>query len=181
MELENFFKESLIEVLPDHLGDLVSKEWIPWKWVEKLHPDLPEKQIIALFEAYNYLSYNIPIYHLASRELPDDPDGCQRCGYCCSYLRPGIVSSETIRYWREQAGLAAKFYRPVGRWRNSWYKCWYHGDVRLRICPLLFRNTMDGKTFCSIHHLGDDFRPPMCVRHRACPLEYSIDPVRYDV
>jgi len=181
MESESLFKESLTEVLPDHLCDLVSKEWIPWKWVENRHSDLPEKEITALFEAYNYLSRTFPIDSLASHVFPENPHGCARCGYCCTCLRPGLVSSKTIHKWREQDGLAAEFYRPVGRWQNSRYKCWYHRDVRLRICPLLFRNIRDGKTFCSIYHLGDDYRPPACVRHRACPLECSIDPVRYDV
>jgi hypothetical protein len=158
-------------------------EWIPWNWVESRHSDLPEEKITALFEAYHYLSNTLPINFLASRAFPADSNGCARCGYCCTCLRPGLVSSETIRKWREQDGLAAEFYKPVGRWRNSRYNCWYHGDVRLRICPLLFRNVRDGRTFCSIHHLGDRFRPPACVRYRSCPpdcrqtrrCEYTVE------
>ena len=181
MKPENLFKESLTGMLPDHLGGLVSMEWIPWKWIENRHSDLPAKELMALFEAYSLVADTIPVDSLASRTFPEDPEGCQRCGYCCTCLRPGIVSFETFRMWWEQDALAAKFYRPVGRWRNSRYKCWYYQGVRLRICPLLFRSARDGKTFCSIHHLGDHFRPPVCVRHRTCPPECSVDHARFDV
>ena len=49
---------------------------------------------------------------------------------------------------------------------------WFHNGVRLRVCHFMFINLEDSRTFCSIYHMGDEYRPSMCSgyipRHETC-------------
>lgn len=164
------FREKLCELLPGHLRDLVSVEWVPWTWVRQRHTDLPKEQITALFEAYRHLlSSSHPVEDLASRTIPGETRGCIRCGSCCACLLPGPVSRNVFRFWSKQGMLMGKFVAPGSRGFKRIYTCWYFEGVRLRMCPLLHRNLTDGKAFCSVYHLGSAHRHPACVRYRPGP------------
>lgn len=166
----DLFRQELSAVLPVHLCDLVSAEWIPWEMVRRRHGDLPNDPLVALFDAYHLiLSRSHPVEALAAQRIPDDSSRCLRCGTCCTHMRPGAVSAATYRRWKERGTLAGEFYMAVGEGRNRRYTCWFFGGVRLRICPLLFRNLEDGRPFCSVHHLGRRHRPSACARFQPNP------------
>ena len=160
------FQEDLYRLLPAHLRNLMGEEWVPWKWVAQRHSDLPPRETIALFEAYHHLTGFMPLRELAALTLPEDSDGCQRCGTCCAWMRPGAVSASTYRRWRERGASVSLFYEPVNRRKNPRYSCWFYSGTRLRMCPLLLQNRLDGKPFCSIHSQGRGYRPPACIRFR---------------
>ena len=166
----DIFRQELREALPAHLRDLLTVEWIPWELVKRRHGDLPNDPVLALFSAYKcVLSYSYPIASLAMQKIPRDSSGCLRCGTCCTHMRPGAVSASTYRRWKERRALVSEFYAPVGKGRNPRHTCWFFSGVRLRLCPLLFCNLVDGKPFCSIHHLGRGHRPRACARFQPNP------------
>lgn len=84
-------------------------------------------------------------------------------------MQPGAVSERTWRKWQSAGALVADFFRPYGRSGRPDYHCWYWSSVRLRMCPLLLRNTLDGKTFCAVHHMGPGHRHPACSTYRPNP------------
>ncbi len=161
--------ECVRKIIPDHLDFLLYKKWVPWDWIARRHPDLPEGPLTALFEAYLFLSRELDLDSLSNQDIQEDSGGCLRCGWCCACLRPGFVSASLVRRLRGRGAIVAEFYRPAGKGRNPRYGCWFFAGVHLRICPLLFRNRIDGKAFCSIHHLGKKFRPPTCGRFQPNP------------
>lgn len=164
------FRQTLSEVLPDHLTGLLSADWIPWALVQQRHGDLPNDPVIALFSAYDHLmNRSFPVNDLAASVIPPDFSGCLRCGTCCTFMRPGAVSAATHRKWEKKGTLVSEFYGPVGKGRNPRHSCWFYGEIRLRICPLLLQNKKDGKPFCSVHHLGPGHRPPACARFQPNP------------
>lgn len=164
------FRQTLSEVLPDHLTGLLTARWIPWALVRQRHGDLPNDPVVALFSAYHYLlTRSFPAEKLSRSLIPGDSSGCMRCGTCCTFMRPGAVSANTYRKWEDRGALVSKFYEPVSRGRNPRHNCWFYGGVRLRICPLLLQNIRDSNPFCSIHHLGPEHRPAACARFRPDP------------
>jgi len=162
------FKENIREILPGELHEMVSREWIPWKWVEHSYADLPRDIITAHFYAYQLVDRTLEVEALASKALPDT-GACLRCGTCCTIMSPGGVSASRHRKWRENGALIAQFYTPRKKKRNSSFTCWFHNGVRLRMCPLLCLNQVDGSTFCVVYHQGDKFRAPTCARFRPNP------------
>jgi hypothetical protein len=170
------FLQALEELLPGHLYDILDWDFIPFNHVADRHGDLPGPPLIALFEAYLCLHKNLNLETLASQSVPEESWGCMRCGYCCTSMRPGSVKASTYRSWEEAGAPVAWFYSP-SQWRNKnpVYKCWYHNGIRLRICPFMLINLWDLKPFCSIYHMGNDFRPSECSgylpRHETCMAE----------
>jgi hypothetical protein len=155
------------------LRKILGWDFIPWNHVKDLHDDLPGPPLIALFGAYLFLDRNLGLKALASQSIPEESWGCMRCGFCCTSMRPGPVKAPTYRSWEEAEAPVAWFYRPSGRRkRNLVYRCWYHNGVCLRICPFLLANRNDSRMFCSIYHMGNDLRPPVCSgfhpRHATC-------------
>lgn len=161
--------EALRNIIPHRFEDLLLKEWIPWDWVDRCYSDLNKEHLTALFEAYRFLSGEMDLDSLSDQDIQDDSSGCLRCGWCCTYLKPGFVSSHQIRKWRMRGALVAEFYRPVGEGKSTRYGCWFSGQIRLRICPFMFRNRRDRNVFCSIHHMGSKFRPATCRRFQPNP------------
>lgn len=135
------------------------------------HGDLPNTPLIALLEAYLRLDDLLDMESLSLMEIPPpDSGGCLRCGSCCTYLRPGAVSGRTWRRWERSGMPVAYFYSPFkGKDTPSSYTCWFNNGVRLRMCPFLLLNRMDGKPFCCIHHLGRHHRPRACSRFAPNP------------
>lgn len=156
---------SLRGELPEYLHDILAWDFLPWNFIKNRHGDRPNTALIALLEAYSRLDRLLDLDSLGSMALPSDSGGCLRCGSCCTYMRPGAVSGKTYRKW-EQAGVpVALFYSPVGKKiPHSRYNCWYNNGERLRMCPFLLMNRLDSRPFCSIHHLGREFRPRACSR-----------------
>lgn len=156
---------SLREELPEHLHTILSWDFIPWNFVKNRHSDRPNNPLLALLEAYSSLDSLLDLESLASMALPSYPGGCLRCGSCCAFMRPGAVSVRTWRRWEKTGVPVALFYSPVGKKKPySTYNCWYNNGERLRMCPFLLMNRIDSMPFCSIHHLGREFRPRACSR-----------------
>ncbi len=166
---KQYIIEAVRKIIPDYLDDLLNKEWIPSDWIARCHPDLQEGPLTALFEAYLFLSRKLDLASLSNHDIPEDTASCLRCGWCCTCLRPGYVSDSTVSVWRKRGAVVEEFYRPVGRGWSRRHGCWFFGQVRLRICPLLLRNRRDGKVFCTIYHMGSKFRPPACSRYQPNP------------
>ena len=167
------FLRALEELLPGHLHDILEWDFIPWNHLKNSHSDLPGSPLTALFEAYLSLDKYLNLNTMAPQNIPEESWGCLRCGFCCTSMRPGPVSSATYQRWETSDAPVAWFYVPVGlKRRKPTYKCWYNYGVRLRICPFMLINRNDSRAFCSIYHMGDDFRPPVCVnyipRHETC-------------
>ena len=167
------FFQALEELLPGHLHKILKWDFIPFDHVKDRHSDLAGPPLTALFEAYLCLGRNLDLKALTSQNIAEDSWGCMRCGFCCTSMRPGPVTAATYRDWEKAEAPVAWFYSSSERRKgNLVYKCWYHNGVRLRICPFMFINRNDSRTFCSIYHMGDDFRPPVCTdfhpRHVTC-------------
>ncbi|UCG39111.1 MAG: hypothetical protein JSV00_02440, partial [bacterium] len=81
----------------------------------------------------------------------------------------GPVSARTARQWHDQDALIADFVRKIGKGDHPSYVCWFYDGVRLRMCPLLLRNSLDGRSFCCVHHLGPHHRHPACSLYRPNP------------
>ena len=156
---------SLRGELPEHLHTILSWDFIPWTFVKNRHGDHPNTPLVALLDAYYRLNGILDLESIASAIIPSDSGGCLRCGSCCTYLRPGAVSGRTWRRWEKTEVPVALFYDPVGKKKPHFtYNCWFNNGVRLRMCPFLLMNRNDSKPFCSIHHLGREFRPRACSR-----------------
>ena len=167
------FLQDLEELLPAHLHDLLKWEFIPWNHILDHHRDMSGPPLTALFDAYLSLNSHLGLKTLSSQNLPENTWGCMRCGFCCTSMRPGPVAAATYRYWEKAGVPVALFYKTRARRKtNPVYRCWYHNGVRLRICPFMFINLKDSRTFCSIYHMGDEYRPSMCSgyipRHETC-------------
>lgn len=161
----NYYLTSLRGELPEHLHTILSWDFIPWNFVKNRHSDRPNNPLLALLEAYSSLDSLLDLESLASMALPSYPGGCLRCGSCCAFMRPGAVSVRTYRRWEKTGVPVALFYSPVGKKKPySTYNCWYNNGERLRMCPFLLMNRIDSMPFCSIHHLGREFRPRACSR-----------------
>jgi len=170
------FLQALEKLLPVHLYDILDWDFIPFNHVKDRHSDLPGPPLLALFEAYLRLDRDLDLEALASQSVPEESWGCKRCGYCCASMRPNSVKASIYRNWEEAGAPVAWFYSTSGKInRNSIYSCWYYNGVRLRICPFMLINLWDLKPFCSIYHMGDDFRPSACSgylpRHETCSVE----------
>ena len=156
---------SLRGELPEHLHTILSWDFIPWNFVKNRHGDHPNTSLVALLEAYSRLADLLKLESIASATIPSDSGGCLRCGSCCTFMRPGAVSGRTWRRWDRTGVPVALFYSPVGKKKpHSTYNCWFNNSVRLRMCPFLLMNRNDSKPFCSIHHMGREFRPRACSR-----------------
>jgi hypothetical protein len=160
------FLEALGELLPGYLYDIVEWDFIPLMHIKDRHSDLAAAPIEALFGAYLWLGKNLDLRALASQDIPGESWGCMRCGFCCTFMRPGPVKAATYRGWEKAVAPVARFYKPSGKEkRNSTYRCWYHDGIRLRMCPFMFTNRIDQRPFCSIYRMGEKFRPPACSRY----------------
>jgi len=167
------FLQALEELLPGHLHDILKWDFLPLTHLKDRHSDLFGPPLTALFEAYLILDDYLNLKTMASQDIPEDSWGCMRCGFCCTFMRPGPVTAATYRDWEKEGAPVAWFYNVRGKWKkNPVYKCWYYNGIRLRLCPFLFINRNDSMPFCSIYHMGDDFRPPVCSdfhpRHVTC-------------
>jgi hypothetical protein len=159
------YLETLREELPDNLHPVLFWKFIPWNFIKNRHGDQPNTSLIALLEAYSELNNLLDLESLASMILPSDSGGCLRCGSCCTYMRPGAVSGRTFRKWISSGIPVALFYSPVGKREPfTTYNCWYNKGQRLRMCPFLLINLHDSRPFCSIHHMGREYRPGTCSR-----------------
>jgi len=176
--------QALEKLLPEHLRDILEWDFVPWNFIQDRHANLAPAPLTALFQAYLDLNNYLDLEALVSQKIPETSWGCERCGFCCTSMRPGPVTAAIYEVW-EQAGIPiAWFYKPAGKWRrNSLYKCWYHNDVHLRICPFVFINRYDSRPFCSIYHMGAQYRPPICSsfhpRHESCGLEVNTGTTPY--
>ncbi len=164
---------TLEELLPGYLRHMLSWDFLPWDHVGDHHSDLSDPSLTALFDAYLNLDSYLDLESIASQDIPEGSWGCSRCGFCCTSRRPGPVTADTIWNWEKAQAPIALFYSARGQnKRNPAYRCWYHNGIRLRICPFMFVNRNDSRPFCSIYHMGDDFRPPACSgylpRHKTC-------------
>ena len=159
------YLEALRIELPENMHPILSWEFLPWNFIKNRHGDQPNTPLIALLEAYSDLNDLLDLESLASMTLPSDSGSCLRCGSCCTYMRPGAVTGRTFRRWVSSGIPVALFYRPVGkRGSSTTYICWYNRGQRLRMCPFLLINLQDARPFCSIHHMGREYRPSTCYR-----------------
>ena len=162
----DLFRRALREELPEELKDMVSRDWIPWKWVQRRYSDIPKGIMAAHFYAYQVLENSLDIAELAS-VVPRKSGGCLRCGSCCAVKRPGSVSKALHRRWLDNGALIPNFYAPTPD--DPSYNCWFYKGYRLRMCPLLIENLADGTYFCSVYHLGSSHRAPSCVTFQPDP------------
>ena len=167
------FLKELENLLPGYLNEICSRDYIPFMHVKDRHEDLSVTHLTALFEAYQRLDQALDVETLATRTISEDSWGCMRCGFCCTFMRPGPVKASTYRSWMDADAPIAWFYSARReKSRNGVYRCWYHNGVRLRMCPFMFINLRDFRPFCSIYHMGDDLRPPVCSgfipKHETC-------------
>ena len=167
------YLRSLEELLPGHLHEILEWEFIPWDHLKDRHSDLSGPHLTALFEAYLYLNRHLDLKTQASQTIPEKSWGCMRCGFCCTSMRPKAVRSSTYQRWEKADAPVAWFYSFSGKVKKGRdYRCWYHNGIRLRICPFMFINLNDSRSFCSIYPMGDNFRPPACSscnpRHETC-------------
>lgn len=176
------FKRELEAQLPGHLHGVLSWDFIPWDRVRERHTDMAVPHLTALFEAYLRMDRHLDLKTLASRKLSEGSWGCMRCGFCCSYMRPGPVPAAQFERWKSTGTPLAWFYSPRRRGRsNTLYRCWYSNGIRLRICPFMLINLEDSRPFCAIYHLGEDQRPSVCSRyvprHETCTAtQLSLEP-----
>ena len=176
------FSQTLEELLPGHLHKILDWDFVPWNHVKDHHNDLSNPSLTALLEAYLRLDEYLDLEDLASQTIPEESWGCKRCGFCCTSMQPGPVTAATYRNWEEAEAPVAWFYSARGkRKKNPVYRCWFYNDIRLRICPFMFTNRRDSRNFCSIYHMGDDYRPPVCSkyvpRHETCTSKFpDLDP-----
>jgi hypothetical protein len=155
--------------LPESLSRVVGWEFIPWDLVRHRHGDEPHDPLLALLKAYIVVARQINLEKLASGMIPSGSSTCLRCGTCCVHKRPGPVAPAIYDDWDKRKVPVARFYRKVDRVSEAVYDCWFHEETRLRLCPFLMLNMADGRPFCSIHHLGDENRPPRCSAFEPCP------------
>ena len=164
------YLSSLRDELPERLHHLLEWDFLPWSYVRNRYSDHPIDPLVALFDAWVQIHAILDLETIASIKIPSESGGCLRCGSCCAYLRPGAVSERTYRRWLKAGVPAASFYAPAGKTGPApSYNCWYYRSTRLRLCPFLLVNRVDSMPFCSIHHLGRDFRPPACSRYAPDP------------
>jgi len=163
------FREEIRGKLPAHLEHLLYAQWIPLPLVRSRHSELHLDPLIALFCAYEHIGNKLPVKELINKEILEDSGGCQRCGSCCIYMRPGTISAMTFRKWSANKCIISDFFRTMDKGEYPSYSCWFFNDVKLRMCPILLWNVQDSKTFCSIHHMGPDNRHPACSGFRANP------------
>ena len=168
------YLRSLEEILPEHLRQILEWEFIPWSFIKTRHTDLTSSSLTSLLGAYQLLQDHLDLESIAMQKIPEDSWGCMRCGFCCSSMRPGPVKATTYMDWENAGAPAALFYEARRKGKNRVYKCWYYGGVRLNICPFMLINLNDSKPFCSIYHMGDEYRPSVCAkyvpRHETCTL-----------
>ncbi len=161
------FKRSTRELLPRPLRRVSRRKWIPWSWIERLHQELPEENLQALFAAYRLISTELPINTLASRSIPGEYAGCHRCGYCCAQLNPGPVEKYEFDKWVDRKALIKDFFHACERPRSPpHFDGFYFQGVRLKQCPFLLVNPKDNKQFCSVYHFGPGHRPSACENFR---------------
>jgi hypothetical protein len=164
------YLDSLRAELPEDLHPILLWDFLPWNFIRARHGDHPLTPLKALLKAYAILNGVFDLGSLAMMKLPSDSSGCLRCGSCCAYLRPGAVSGRTYRKWEMESVPVAHFYSPVkNRIKDSTYTCWFNNGTRLRMCPFLLLNLVDGKPFCCIHHMGKRYRPRACSRFQPNP------------
>jgi hypothetical protein len=167
------FIQLLEEILPQSCNKVLTWEFVPWGFVRERHESLSDPALKALIDAYASIEHRLDLEEIASVIIQEDSWGCLRCGHCCTYMRPGPVTDPTYSRWQEADAPVAWFYQARKRTRkNRVYRCWFHEGIRLRMCPFLIINRNDSRPACSIYHMGDDFRPPVCCgfkpRHETC-------------
>jgi hypothetical protein len=162
-------REKARERLSARFRHLLSANWIPWSLVWRRHDEPHLEPMTALLSAYQHISQNPSILELSEQRIPVDSQGCLRCGACCSFMRPGQVSAVTFRKWQREGAVIENFFKAFGREEQPTYHCWFFEGVRLRMCPLLLQNVLDGRTFCAVHHHGPDQRHPACSGYRLNP------------
>ena len=137
--------------------------WIPWKWVRRNYTTGAPKPLSVLFDAYRVVSYFVDLGRLAP-DASGTEGGCLRCGTCCSTLTTGLTDQERYRFWMSSRTLTGLFFREVARPSadERWYAGWFHNEIRLRICPLLYYYPETGEYWCAVYHLGPKHRPEAC-------------------
>lgn len=160
------FWNALEELLPDRLHGILTWDFLPFNHIKDRHGDLSRPHLTALFESYGRIGQSLDLGALVLQSIPEESWGCMRCGFCCTSRRPGTVKASTYKGWIEAQAPIAWFYSPtvLGK-KNPDYRCWYHDGVRLRMCPFMLINRNDARPFCSIYHMGDSCRPPVCSRY----------------
>ena len=138
--------------------------WIPWKWVRRNYTPGAPKPLSALFDAYRIVSNYVELGGLVPEAIGTENSGCIRCGTCCSSLSTGLTDQKRYRYWIASRTLTVLFFREVARPSadESWYAGWFHNDIKLRICPLLYYCPETEKYWCAVYHLGHGHRPKAC-------------------
>ena len=125
--------------------------------------------LAALLQSYEHIRKKQPVKEIAETKISEMTGGCQRCGACCSFMQPGPISTRTYRKWLLEGALIADFFRTLEKGEHPAYHCWYFAGSRLRMCPLMLCNVIDGKTFCAVHHMGSAQRHPACSTYRPNP------------
>lgn len=139
--------------------------WIPWRWVQRLYPPGNSQDYAALFKAYHRVRSILDIKEIITRLPPQrQGDACRRCGQCCALLLPEPVTDRKMYHWMRSDSPVHLFYSLItsGPRAGRFYTGWYYEGVRLKMCPLLFRDPFTGNDFCAIYHLGPGQRPPGC-------------------
>ncbi len=143
--------------------------WIPWRWIRRRYSPGAWKELATLFSAYQRIHSVIDIEEIRSKIPPRQvDDACRRCGECCAQLLPEPVSDERILRWADAGNPAHMFHAPIteGPRAGKFHTGWYHNGVRLKICPLLLRDSATGDKFCVVYHFGPGHRPPACEGFR---------------
>jgi len=139
--------------------------WIPWRWIRRQYSTGAWKEMVALFNAYHHIHSILDIEKIRSQVPPRTrDDACRRCGQCCAQLLPEPISNEKILHWKEAGNPAHIFHAPIteGPRAGRFSTGWYFNNVRLKMCPLLLRDSVTGDRFCAVYHFGPGHRPPGC-------------------
>jgi hypothetical protein len=118
------FRFKLGQILTPDLAYLVKAEWVPWEHLRLRHRGEQDRELVALFEAYQHIQSRLPVTKLSETPIPVGSDRCRMCGTCCSIMRPGAVSARTFRAWDGEGKLIADFFYTAGREDFPTYICW---------------------------------------------------------
>ena len=130
----------------------------------------------ALFRAYQRVTESVDLDRIGDSLGEWEPDRCNRCGTCCATLNPGPMPDIRYREWSSAENPIRDFLKVVARPRanEAWYMGWFMGDIRLRMCPLLYYCNENDAHFCAVYHFGSGQRPEACETFRANPPHCEV-------